>query len=177
MTAIKENLREFNIGIGLALTRRRYKIISLVSGILIFAVLYYFLVAKVAHNSLWTSIMMSGPTFITFSVASILATSALSGILLSMILFKFRLHNKITGKGFLGFIGSGISAFGVGCPTCGAFLFGLIGLPFTLVSAISFLGISSKFTIMAIVILMIVLHIIVMKHHFRGHGKNKGDDK
>ena len=132
MTAIKENLREFNIGIGLALTRRRYKIISLVSGILIFAVLYYFLVAKVAHNSLWTSIMMSGPTFITFSVASILATSALSGILLSMILFKFRLHNKITGKGFLGFIGSGISAFGVGCPTCGAFLFGLIGLPFTL---------------------------------------------
>ncbi|MBS3150243.1 hypothetical protein J4425_00340 [Candidatus Woesearchaeota archaeon] len=50
-------------------------------------------------------------------------------------------------------------------------------IPFVLVSAISFLGISSKFTIMAIVILMIVLHIIVMKHHFRGHGKNKGDDK
>jgi hypothetical protein len=114
------------------LSTGKYKLISFVFGLIAFGFLYYFLVAKVADNNLWISVMMSGPTFVTFSIVSALITSALSGILFSMSLFKFNLYRQVEGKGLFGFIGSGIAAFGVGCPTCGAFLFGLIGMPLAL---------------------------------------------
>ena len=110
----------------------KYKLISSVFGLIVFGFLYYLLVAKVANNEIWISVMMSGPAFVTFSIVTIFITSILSGILVSMIFFKFSLYNQIEGKGALGFIGSGIAAFGVGCPTCGAFLFGLIGMPLAL---------------------------------------------
>jgi len=110
----------------------KYKLTSLIFGTIILGFLYYFLVAKVANNEIWISVMMSGPAFVTFSIVSILITSALSGILLSMMAFKFNNYNNVNGGGLFGFIGSGIAAFGVGCPTCGAFLFGLIGIPLAL---------------------------------------------
>ena len=116
----------------LVLSRGKYRLISLIVGISLFGILYYFIVAKVANNSIKISVMMSGPEFVTFSVTAILITSILSGILLSMLLFKFLDYHSVSGKGILGFIGSGIGAFGVGCPTCGAFLFGLIGMPLAL---------------------------------------------
>ncbi len=114
------------------LRNRKYKIISLVFSIVSFAVLYYLLVAKTAENSIRISVIMSGAGFVTFSIVAILITASLSGILFSMLIFKISLDNKIEGKGIFGFIGSGIAAFGVGCPTCGALLFGLIGLPLAL---------------------------------------------
>ena len=117
----------------LVLSEKKYKLISLISGLIFFGFLYYFLVSEVAGNSIWISVMMSGPEFITFSVTTILITSILSGILLSMLFFKFSVCHSISGKGIFGFVGSGIGAFGVGCPTCGAFLFGLIGLPLALI--------------------------------------------
>lgn len=110
----------------------KYKLIGLISGIVIFGFLYYFLVAKVADNDIWISVMMSGEGFVTFSIVSGLITAGLSGMLISMTLFKFFEYRKIAGGGIFGFIGSGVSAFGVGCPTCGAFLFGLIGMPLAL---------------------------------------------
>ena len=118
----------------LVLSEKKYKLISLISGLIFFGFLYYFLVSEVAGNSIWISVMMSGPLFITLSIITILITSTLSGILFSMLLFKFSLYNQTVGNGMFGFIGSGISAFGVGCPTCGAVLFGLIGFPLALMS-------------------------------------------
>jgi len=130
---LKREFSETLNAIRLVLSIRKYKVISLIFGLVIFGFLYYFLVAKVASNDIWISVMMSGPAFVTWSIISILTTSVLSGTLFSMLLFKYQLYNKIEGKGILGFIGSGVAAFGVGCPTCGAFLFGLIGMPLVLI--------------------------------------------
>lgn len=118
--------------IKLALEERNYKIIAVVFGVIAFSFLYYFLVAKVADKSIWISVMMSGAGFITFSIVISILTAALSGILFSMILFKFNSYKNLENKGIFGFLGSGIAAFGVGCPTCGAFLFGLVGMPLAL---------------------------------------------
>ena len=118
--------------IGFVFKEKKYKIISLVWGVFVFAFLYFFLVAKVANYNLWNSVMMSGAGFVTFSIVSSIIIAALSGILFSMIFFKFEKGRKLEGKGIFGVIGSGIAAFGVGCPTCGAFLFGLLGMPLAL---------------------------------------------
>ena len=119
-------------GIKISLSNKKYSIAGVVWAAAIFSFLYYFLVAKVANNDIWISVMMSGPGFITFSIVSSLITAALAGILFSMLLYQYDLYNKFENKGVLGFIGSGIVAFGVGCPTCGAFLFGIIGMPLAL---------------------------------------------
>jgi len=131
---IKGEIKEMSNSVNLVLSKKKYKFISLIFGLSLFAILYYFLVAKVAYNSIWISVMMSGSLFITINIIAILITSTLSGILFSMLLFKFSLYNQIIGNGFFGFIGSGVGAFGVGCPTCGAVLFGLIGMPLALMS-------------------------------------------
>src|SRR3989344_8516268 len=101
----------------------KYRFISVISSVIIFSFLYYLFVAKVADNDIFISVMMSGAGFVTLSIITVLVTAILSGILLSILLFKFRLYNHLGGKGLFGFVGSGIVAFGVGCPTCGAFLF------------------------------------------------------
>jgi len=111
---------------------REYRIISFALGLLFFGVLYYFLVATIADKSIRLSVMMSGAGLITWSIVNIIVISLLSGILLSMLIFRFRSYQRFGKKGIVGFIGSGIGAFGVGCPTCGAFLFGLIGMPLAL---------------------------------------------
>ncbi len=129
---VKKGFNETTKIVKTVLSSWKYRIISLVFGLLFFGALYYFLVATVADNNIWISVMMSGPFFITWSIVNILIISTLSGILLSMTIFKFSSYKKIEGKGILGFIGSGIAAFGVGCPTCGAFLLGLIGMPLAL---------------------------------------------
>ncbi len=118
--------------IKLVFNSRKYVWISLIFGIISFGILYYLLVVKVANQDIWISVMMSGALFITIEVLSAILISVLSAILISMTFFQFNNFRKGSGKGFFGFIGSGIAAFGVGCPTCGAFLFGLIGLPLAL---------------------------------------------
>jgi hypothetical protein len=115
--------------IGFALRSWKYKLVALAFGLISFGFLYYFLVAKVADNSIWISIMMSGTLFITLVFVNIVALSLLSGILFAMLIFKFQTYRKIEKKGLFGFVFSGIGVFGVGCPTRGAFLFGLIGMP------------------------------------------------
>jgi len=129
---IKEETSVVTRTIKVVFKNKNYTWLALAFGTVIFSFLYYFLVAKVADNDIWISVMMSGEGFVTFSIVSSLITAVLSGILLSLLVFKFRSFNKLEGKGFFGFLGSGVAAFGVGCPTCGAFLFGLIGMPLAL---------------------------------------------
>jgi|SRR3989344_5264969 len=152
---IKEEIKEASNGVTIVLSKIRYKFISLIFGLFLFIILYYFLVAKVAYNSIWISVMMSGPLFVTINIVAILITSALSGILFSMLLFKFSLHLQSMGSGFFGFIGSGVGAFGVGCPTCGAVLFGLIGMPLALMS-LPFNGLELQ--VLGILILLISIY-------------------
>ena len=138
--------------ISFALHKGRYKLIALVFGLASFGFLYYFLVAKVADFSIWISVMMSGTLFITVSFINIVILSALSGILFAMLVLRFQEYRKIEKKGLFGFVFSGIGAFGVGCPTCGAFLFGLIGLPLAL-THLPFRGIELQFLGMLLLIL------------------------
>ncbi len=134
----------------------KYKVIGLIFGLISFSFLYYLLVSKVANYSIWISAMMSGELFVSASIMSILFISGLSGILFSMILFKFNNYKKVEKKGFFGFIISGVSAFGVGCPTCGAFLFGLIGMPLAL-TYFPFKGIELQLVGILILLLSIYL--------------------
>ncbi|MDP2672547.1 MAG: hypothetical protein Q8O84_01925 [Nanoarchaeota archaeon] len=114
------------------LSIRKYKLIVILTGIVLFVVLYYFFVSAVANNNLKNSIIMDGNLYVGISLLGAFITSALSGIVLAMLFFKFNFYRNFSKRGIFGFIGSGISAFGFGCPTCGAFLFGLIGMPLAL---------------------------------------------
>lgn len=113
-------------------SNKKYLLISIVSGIALFSILYYFIVAKIADNSLRIAIMMSGAGYITWSVTLIFLTSLFFGIYLSLLVFKVSSSIAIGGKSVVGAIGAGIAGFGVGCPTCGAVLFTLIGAPLAL---------------------------------------------
>jgi len=129
---LRKEIEKIFESIKLVFDSRKYFWISLVFGIFSFGVLYYLLVVQVANQDIWISVMMSGALFVTISILSITLMSFLSAILFSMTLFHFNNFKEGSEKGFFGFIGSGIAAFGVGCPTCGAFLFGLIGMPLAL---------------------------------------------
>ena len=113
------------------LSHKRFFIIAGITALILFGILYYFMVSTVANNSLKIAIMMSGVNFIYLTVLLITIMSILFGIYLSLVVFKFSFINTRKG-GLFGFFGGIIGAFGVGCPTCGAFLFGLIGAPLAL---------------------------------------------
>jgi hypothetical protein len=114
------------------LSRKKYLLTTIITAVLVFSALYYLIVAKVANNELWISVMMSGAGYVTFSIVSIALISALFGIYLSMVVFKIVMIRAVGSGGFFGIIGGAVGAFGVGCPTCGAFLFSLIGAPLAL---------------------------------------------
>ena len=114
------------------LSRRKYFFIALGTAIIVFSLLYYFMVATVANNSLKIALMMSGVNYIYATFLLILILSLLFGVYFSLIIFKFSLSMSMGKQGFAGIIGSLVGAFGVGCPTCGAFLFASIGTPLAL---------------------------------------------
>jgi len=113
------------------LSYKKFFIIAGITALILFGVLYYLMVSTVANNSLKIAIMMSGVNFIYLSILLITIISILFGIYFSLVVFKFSFINAKKG-GVFGFFGGIIGAFGVGCPTCGAFLFGLIGAPLAL---------------------------------------------
>jgi len=136
---------------------QKYRIVVIISGVVLFLVLYYFFVSAVTGNDLKISIDMDGKMYVAISLFSAAITSILSGIVLSMLFFKFDSYRSFNKKGIFGFIGSGISAFGFGCPTCGAFLFGLFGMPLALMY-FPFRGIELQF--LGIIILLISIYFI-----------------
>lgn len=132
--SLKDNISESWEIVKSILSKGRYFLIMLVMGIIMFGFLYYFMVAKIADNSLQIAIMMSGAGYITKTFTSILIISAMFGTYTSLLVFKIANSVAIGSKSILGVIGAGIGGFGVGCPTCGALLFGLIGAPLALMS-------------------------------------------
>ncbi|MEK6844840.1 MAG: hypothetical protein AABX44_01140 [Nanoarchaeota archaeon] len=139
------------------LSRKKYFLIALGTAIIIFSLLYYFMVATVAKNSLKTALMMSGVNYIYATFLLILILSLLFGIYFSMVIFKFSLSMSMGKQGFAGIIGSLVGAFGVGCPTCGAFLFASIGAPLALMY-LPFKGIELQ--ILGVIILLLSIYLI-----------------
>lgn len=129
---LKKNINESCKNIIGVLSNRKCFFIFLAAAIVSFSLLYYFMVATVAKNSLKIALMMSGVNYIYATVLLILILSLLFGIYFSLVIFKFSASMSFWRQGFAGSIGSLVGAFGVGCPTCGAFLFALIGAPLAL---------------------------------------------
>lgn len=143
--------------IRLVFSKRKYFFISLVSGTIIFLVLLYFMVRNVADRSLRIYLDMSGSFYTIESLISMLVISSLFGIYLSLVVFKISAVKSAGKSGFLGIFGGGIGALGIGCPTCGAFLFGLFGAPLALMS-FPFRG--AEIRIFSIVVLMLSIYLI-----------------
>ncbi len=140
------------------LYKRKYFLIALGTAIIVFSLLYYFMVATVAKNSFKTALMMSGVNYIYASFLLVLILSLLFGIYFSLVIFKLSFSMSIGKQGIAGSIGSLVGAFGVGCPTCGAFLFALIGAPLALMY-LPFRGIELQ---------IIGIFILVMSIYFTG---------
>ena len=139
------------------LSYKKYFFIALGTAIIVFSLLYYFMVATVANNNLKIALMMSGVNYIYATFLLILILSLLFGVYFSLIIFKFSLSMSMGKQGFAGIIGSLVGAFGVGCPTCGAFLFALIGAPLALMY-LPFNGIELQ--ILGILILILSLFFV-----------------
>lgn len=118
--------------IRLVFAGRKYVWISVASGLIVFSLLYYFLVSSVADNDIWISVMMSGAGHTTWSIVSSLLIASLFGVYLSLVVFKISMLRAVGGSSLFGLVGGSVGAFGVGCPTCGAFLFSLVGAPLAL---------------------------------------------
>jgi|SRR3989344_5137529 len=129
---MKKQINESLRNIKNVLSYRKYFFIAVTVMILLFIILYYFMVSTIADNSLKIALDMSGQDYIYFTIFSIFLISILFGIYASLVLFKFSLALSVGKQGIAGSLGGLIGAFGVGCPTCGAFLFGLIGAPLAL---------------------------------------------
>lgn len=151
----KEGFSETTEVIKEVLSNKKYLSLTIITGVLAFIALYYLIVIQIADNNIWIAAMMTGAGYITESLISVLLLSSGIGIYLSLIVYKYNTFSSIYGKSLFGFIGSGIGAFGVGCPTCGAFLFGLIGAPLALMY-LPFKG--AELRILGIIILAVSIY-------------------
>lgn len=158
--------RQFEFLLKTMYKEKKYIIISLITAIVLFVVFYKLMLATIAGNSLKTFIMMWNYNYTYFTLLSFFIISVLFGIYLSLAVYRFNLIKKsrerLKGKkgriaSFFGLIGAFIGAFGAGCPTCGAVLFGLLGAPLALMY-FPFQG--AELRILSIVILIVSIYII-----------------
>jgi hypothetical protein len=140
------------------LSNWKYFLIFLITSLVGFLVMYKFTMLTVANESLEIFIMMSGVnyTFLDLFVTAIIAL--LFGVFVSLFVYKFVLARKVSKTGFLGAIGLAIGLFSLGCPTCGAFFFMLIGIPLALMY-LPWSGMELK--ILSIVFLLLSNYLIV----------------
>lgn len=165
---LKEKFSESNKTVKMVLSNRNYLVLSIVVGILLFGGLYYLLVASVADNDIWIAVMMSGAGYVTFTIASIIAISALFGIYVSLVVFKINMVRAVAGGSLFGVVGGAVGALGVGCPTCGALLFSLVGAPLAL-TFFPFRGLELR----VLGILLLMLSIYFVGKSIRGECKIK----
>lgn len=139
------------------LAKRNYFLIFLFSSIILFGILYKFTVATVANQDLGIFVMMSGVNETFINIMTLVIISLLFGVFLSLFVYKIKLVRKASKVGFFGFIGLIVGAFAAGCPTCGAFLFSLLGMPLALMY-FPFKGLELK--ILSIILISISIYFI-----------------
>jgi hypothetical protein len=139
------------------LSKKKYSLIFLISSIILFTILYKFTVATVANQDLGIFVMMSGVNATFINLMTLIIISILFGIFLALFWYKINLIRKVSKAGFFGFLGLIIGAFAAGCPTCGAFLFSLIGMPLALMY-FPFKGLELK--LLSIVFILISIYLI-----------------
>lgn len=112
---------------------RKYFLISLFSGILIFIIFYMLTLATTTDHSIKIFIMMNGFWFMVSTFFLLAVASILSGVYISLFSYKIvESCKKSKTSGFFGIAGLTAGLFGAGCPMCGGVLFALIGMPLAL---------------------------------------------
>lgn len=127
-----EKIKESVLFVRRVLFSWKYFLIFVLMSLVGFLMMYKFTMLTVANESFEIFVMMSGVnwTFLDLFVTAIIAL--LFGVFVSLFVYKFVLIRKVSKVGILGTIGLAIGLFSLGCPTCGAFFFMLIGMPLAL---------------------------------------------
>lgn len=136
------------------LSKRNYFFIFLISSAILFTILYKFTVATVANQDIGIFVMMSGVNETFINIMTLIIIALLFGIFLSLFWYKIKKLREVSKVGILGTIGLIVGAFAAGCPTCGAFLFSLIGMPLALMY-FPFKGLELKILSMALMLFSI----------------------
>lgn len=125
-----------------------FAIISVAS----FVILYYFMLYSVYKNSLQVFIQMNGLNYAFLSLVFNAIISVFIGTFVSLFNYRMRIMKNY---GYTGSIGAIVGGFAAGCPTCGAFLFSLIGFPLALMR-LPFRGLELK--VLSILLLLVSIH-------------------
>ncbi len=127
-----EKIKKLILFVGSILSNLKYFLIFAVTSLIGFLVMYRFTMLTVANHSLEIFVMMSGVNYTFFDLFVTAIIALLFGVFVSLFVYKFVLARQVSKTGILGSIGLAIGLFSLGCPTCGAFLFALLGMPLIL---------------------------------------------
>lgn len=117
------------------LNNKRYRLIAVVSTIIIFSIFYYLTVTNVYRKSILIYAQMNGIAFTITSLILSLILSSLIGLYLSLVVYnvdRIRLMHNKSNIITIGSIFLGTAA--TGCPSCGIPLLALFGFPLALIS-------------------------------------------
>lgn len=140
------------------LKRKKYAIIAIVVGFIMAAVSYYLTVKNIYQKSIFVYADMNGTLFTITSLLLGALVAILLGFHVALLIFRRDIvkaraaGNKVAGVG-----GTVVGILASGCPSCGAPVLGLIGLPLGLFS-LPFKGIELK--IFSIVFLALAIFLI-----------------
>ncbi len=139
------------------LSKRNYFIIFIVASALFFYVLYKLTLATIANQSFDIFVMMLGVWYTFADIVLLMIISLLFGTFVSVFIYKINLARKVSKTGFLGSLGMTVGLFSAGCPTCGAVLFGLIGMPLALM-LLPFKGLELK--VLSIILMFVSIYFL-----------------
>ncbi len=129
---IRSKLQETWHLIETVLERKSYLAIFLILSILLFFILSSLTLATTTDHKIGIFVMMNGLSYTVISFFSLVLIAVLFGIYISVFVYKIRLKAKSKTAGALGFTSFIGGLFSAGCPMCGAYLFGLLGMPLAL---------------------------------------------
>jgi len=137
--------------------KENYFLTFIATSIILFVILYFLTLITTTNQSMEIFIMMNGLSY-TISTFFLLAViSILFGIYVPLVVYSIRIKTKNRTKNAVGIGGFIVGLFSVGCPMCGAFLFGLFGAPLALFF-LPFQGLELK--VLSILLLSVSIYLI-----------------
>ncbi len=140
------------------LKRKRYTIIASVVAVAFASISYYLTVNSIYHKSIFVFAEMNGSLFtiVTLTLGAVIAI--LLGFHIALLVFRRDIiKSRAMGDKVSSVGGATAGILASGCPSCGAPLLGLVGLPLGLVS-LPFKGIELK--LLSIILLSLAIFIV-----------------
>lgn len=139
--------------------RKRYFLPAIAVALFVEAVSYYLMVVNVSGKDLEVYAEMNGTLYTAISMVMGIFSSILSGLFVSFLILRSDLRCKVkpaNGKPS-GIIGIATGIIVSGCPSCGAPLLALLGMPFGLMT-LPFRGLEIKLA--GIIFLLISVYLL-----------------